>query len=45
MPNTPHFKFRLPTWIRKAMEERTDNLSKFIIDAILEKLKKCSPDI
>lgn len=40
MPPTPHLTIRLPLYLKKAIQERTKNVSAWIIEAIQEKLKK-----
>jgi hypothetical protein len=38
MPITPKTTIRLPEWLKKSIQERTKNLTKFIIDACVAKL-------
>lgn len=37
---TPRTTIRLPLWLKKAIKEKTKNLSKFIVEACVEKLNK-----
>jgi hypothetical protein len=39
MPTKPTH-IRLPEWIRKVIKEKHENLSKFIIEACIEKLNR-----
>jgi len=38
--NTPHFKFRLPPYLKEEIKKRTDNVSGWIKEAIQEKLER-----
>lgn len=37
---TPKSNFRIPQWIIDEIKRRTDNMTKFVIAAILEKFDK-----
>lgn len=40
MPETPVTQMRIPTWIKKEVYKRTKNFTKYVIEAIVEKLNK-----
>lgn len=40
MPETPRTTIRIPLYIKEAIKKRTNNLSKWVIEAIQDKLKK-----
>ena len=41
---TPHTSIRIPIWIKKAVNERTNNLSKYMIEATMERINKETPN-